>query len=70
MEPEDLLKLARMPMPYGKYAGRCLADLPVAYLVWFSQKGFPAGELGRLLALMLEIRHNGLTHLLDPLRKH
>lgn len=69
MEPEDLQKLVTMRMPYGKYQGRLLADLPGAYLAWFARKGFPNGELGRLLALALEIDHNGLSRLLDPLRR-
>ena len=68
MKPEDLLKLVSMPMPYGKYKGRLLADLPGNYLAWFAREGFPQGELGRLLQLMLEIDHNGLSDLLRPLR--
>jgi uncharacterized protein (DUF3820 family) len=69
MEPEDLQKLVTVRMPYGKYQGRLLADLPGAYLAWFARKGFPSDELGRLLALALEIDHNGLSRLLDPLRR-
>lgn len=69
MNPEDLLTLVRMPMPYGKYAGRLIADLPGPYLAWFAREGFPDGELGRLLALMHEIDHNGLGELLTPLRR-
>lgn len=68
MDAEDLRKLVHVRMPYGKYQGRLIADLPGAYLAWFARQGFPAGELGRLLALMLEIDHNGLRRLLDPLR--
>ena len=68
MKPEDLLKLVSMPMPYGKYQGRVLADLPGNYLAWFAREGFPQGELGRLLQLMHEIDHNGLSDLLRPLR--
>jgi uncharacterized protein (DUF3820 family) len=68
MQADDLQKLVTVRMPYGKYQGRRLADLPGAYLAWFARKGFPPGELGRLLALMLEIDHNGLSQLLDPLR--
>lgn len=64
----DLLKLVSMPMPYGKYQGRMLADLPGHYLNWFARESFPKGELGRLLALMQEIDHNGLSDLLKPLR--
>ena len=55
-------------MPFGKYKGRVIADLPGNYLNWFAREGFPSGELGRLLALMHEIDHNGLTALLEPLR--
>lgn len=69
MKPEDLLSLVRRQMPFGKYQGRLLADLPGHYLAWFAREGFPAGELGRLLALMHEIDHNGLRALLDPLRQ-
>lgn len=68
MKPEDLQLLVSYTMPYGKYKGRLLADLPGQYLNWFARDGFPAGELGRLLALMQEIDHNGLSHLLEPLR--
>lgn len=69
MNPEDLQSLVTTNMPYGKYKGRLLADLPGQYLNWFAREGFPKGELGRLLALMQEIDHNGLSALLDPLRK-
>lgn len=55
-------------MPFGKYKGRLIADLPGNYLAWFARQGFPTGELGRLLALMLELDHNNLSHLLAPLR--
>ena len=68
METEDLASLVKVRMPYGKYQGRLIADLPGAYLAWFARTGFPKGELGRLLALMLELDHNGLSSLLDPLR--
>ena len=69
MEPEDLLLLVTRSMPYGKYKGRLIADLPGPYLNWFAREGFPEGEIGRLLALMQEIDHNGLSALLTPLRK-
>ena len=69
MRPEDLKKLLTVVMPFGKYQGRVIADLPGHYLNWFAREGFPKGELGRLLALMHEIDHNGLKPLLDPLRK-
>lgn len=69
MNPEHLQLLVTRTMPYGKYQGRLIADLPGDYLNWFARKGFPPGEIGRLLALMQEIDHNGLSSLLDPLRK-
>ncbi|WOP17110.1 DUF3820 family protein [Ottowia sp. SB7-C50] len=55
-------------MPFGKYKGQLIADLPGAYLTWFAKKGFPRGEVGRLLALMHEVDQAGLRRLLDPLR--
>ena len=67
-EKEDLKKLATMPMPFGKYQGRVLIDLPEAYLLWFAQKGFPPGQLGMLLGLTLELKINGLEYLIAPLR--
>ena len=69
MKPEDLQQLVTMEMPYGKHKGRVLADLPGNYLNWFSREGFPKSELGRLLQLMQEIDHNGLSDLLKPLRQ-
>ena len=69
MNPEALKLLVTRRMPYGKYKGRLIADLPGHYLNWFAREGFPKGELGQLLALMQEIDHNGLKPLLDPLRK-
>jgi uncharacterized protein len=69
MDPKLLQQLVEREMPFGKYKGRVLADLPGNYLAWFAREGFPPGELGRLLALMLEIDHNGLSHLLVPLRR-
>lgn len=69
MNPEDLQKLVSIAMPYGKHAGRIIADLPGNYLNWFAREGFPKGELGRLLQLMQEIDHNGLSDLLTPLRR-
>ena len=67
--PELLLQLVRMKMPFGKYKDIMLCDLPVYYLEWFQRKGFPAGKLGVLLATIYEIKINGLGHLLDPLKK-
>ncbi|NID16356.1 DUF3820 family protein [Luteibacter yeojuensis] len=68
MKAEDLQRLVTIAMPYGKYKGRLIADLPGAYLAWYARKGFPPGNLGTLLALALELDHNGLKGLLDPLR--
>jgi uncharacterized protein len=69
MNPEQLELLVTRVMPFGKYKGRVIADLPGHYLNWFASQGFPPGEIGRLLALMQEIDHNGLKPLLEPLRK-
>lgn len=63
-----LLKLARTKMPFGKYAGWLLIDLPEPYLVWFRQQGFPEGELGTMLQCIYEVKLNGLEYLFDPLR--
>jgi uncharacterized protein len=70
MNPEDIEYLVTRRMPFGKYKGTLIADLPGNYLNWFAREGFPKGEIGRLLALMQELDHNGLRPLLDPIRKH
>jgi uncharacterized protein (DUF3820 family) len=69
MKPEDLERLVTREMPFGKHKGRIIADLPGNYLNWFAREGFPPGEIGRLLALMQEIDHNGLKDILAPLRQ-
>jgi uncharacterized protein len=69
MKPEDLERLLTVEMPFGKYKGRLIADLPGDYLNWFAREGFPKSEVGRLLQLMQEIDHNGLSELLTPLRR-
>ena len=69
MQPEDLELLVTREMPFGKHKGTLIADLPGNYLNWFAREGFPQGEIGRLLALMQEMDHNGLRPLLNPLRK-
>jgi uncharacterized protein (DUF3820 family) len=69
LEPERLIELANTTMPFGKYAGRRLIQLPEPYLLWFAQKGFPKGRLGELLELALLLRTEGLEHLLKPLTK-
>ena len=63
-----LMKLARSRMPFGKYTGTLLVDLPEPYLVWLRQQGFPEGELGEMLQCVYEIKLNGLEYLFDPLR--
>jgi uncharacterized protein len=68
MNPEHLQLLVSREMPFGKYKGRLIADLPGHYLGWFAREGFPKGELGMLLALMHELDHNALRDLLEPLR--
>jgi len=68
MNAEHLQLLLVREMPYGKYKGRKIAELPGYYLGWFAREGFPRGELGQLLALMYELDHNDLRALLDPLR--
>ena len=69
MRREDLELLVSREMPFGKYKGRKIADLPGHYLNWFAREGFPNNETGRLLQLMQEIDHNGLSELLTPLRQ-
>lgn len=69
MNPQILKDLVRIAMPYGKYKGRLICDLPEYYLVWYENKGFPAGKIGILLATMYEIKLNGLEYLLKPIRK-
>jgi uncharacterized protein len=63
-----LLDLVSIKMPFGKYKGLLLCDLPVSYLEWFKNKGFPEGKMGMLLATIYEIKLNGLEELLKPLR--
>jgi uncharacterized protein len=65
---ELLLQLVKMEMPFGKYKGTILCNLPVSYLEWFQRKGFPKGNLGVLLATIYEIKINGLEDLLKPLK--
>ncbi len=69
MSPELLELLLTREMPFGKYKGRIIADLPGHYLAWFARQGFPSGQLGQLLALMHELDHNNLVGLLEPLRR-
>lgn len=69
MQNHELVDLANMKMPYGKYKGELLINLPERYLVWYRQKGFPQGKLGNQLATILEIKTNGLEKLIYPLIK-
>ena len=64
-----LVQLVQMKMPFGKYKGTLLCNLPVSYLEWFQRKGFPKGKLGVLLATIYEIKLNGLEQLLGPLKQ-
>ncbi len=66
---EKFLELASMRMPFGKYQGRLLIDLPEPYVVWFAGKGFPEGKLGEMLSSVYEIKVNGLEYLFDPYKK-
>ncbi|GAB1307651.1 DUF3820 family protein [Urechidicola sp. KH5] len=70
MQPDHniLLELAKAKMPYGKFKGRYLIDLPEPYVVWYYNKGFPAGKLGKQLGLLYEIKVNGLEYLIRELQ--
>lgn len=68
-DPQILIELTHMLMPFGKYKDRLLCDLPEPYLVWFSRKGFPSGRIGQLLAALYEIKVNGLEYILKPLKE-
>ncbi len=68
--PDPLKDLVQMKMPFGKYKGTTLCDLPVSYLEWFHREGFPPGKLGMQLGTLYEIKLNGLGYLLEPLKKN
>ncbi|TNC80965.1 MAG: cytoplasmic protein [Oleiphilus sp.] len=68
LEPGHLLDIANTEMPFGKYRGRILIDLPEEYLLWFQKQGFPGGKLGELLAWTLELKIEGLEKLVKPLK--
>jgi uncharacterized protein (DUF3820 family) len=70
IDPQMLVELVSMRMPFGKYKYRILCDLPEPYLVWFHRKGFPPGQIGLLLSALYEIKLNGLEYLLKPIRKN
>lgn len=69
MENDQLIKLANNTMPFGRWKGMRLIDLPESYVVWYHSQGLPAGEIGELLGLLYEIKLNGLEYLVRPLRK-
>ncbi|MBP6517747.1 MULTISPECIES: DUF3820 family protein [unclassified Shewanella] len=69
MDQQLLIDAVNQKMPFGKYAGRKLLELPEPYLVWFHKQGFPQGKLGEQLALIYEIKLNGLEGMLKPLLK-
>ena len=68
-DPQILKNLVTVKMPFGKYAGRVLCDLPVHYLEWFQREGFPKGKLGMQLATLYEIKINGLSEILHKLKR-
>lgn len=69
IEKEHLIKIANTAMPFGKYQGRVLIDLPEEYLLWFKKKGFPNGQLGQLMELTLDLKIEGLDKLIKPLKR-
>lgn len=70
-DPEALLTLVDLKMPFGKYSGRAILDMPENYLLWFKEKGFPKGKLGEVMALAYEVKLNGLEPLIrDAIRAH
>jgi len=68
-QKQIFFKLANYRMPFGKYSGKLLVNIPEEYYIWFSDKGFPKGELGQFMKMMLEIKINGLENLLRPSKK-
>ncbi len=67
--PEILIDTIKVQMPFGRYKGTIIANLPISYLEWFQRQGFPAGKLGMLLATVYEIKLNGLEDILYQLKK-
>lgn len=69
LNPQILAEICAEKMPFGKYKGVIIADLPISYLEWFQSKGMPGGKLGMQLSTIYEIKVNGLTELLNPIRQ-
>lgn len=69
MDKQVLIDIVNVKMPFGKYQGQYLSDLPVSYLEWFNRKGFPPGKLGMQLSTLLEIKSNGLSEILTQLKR-
>lgn len=68
LNPNILIDLVKVEMPFGKYKGTVLCNIPVSYLEWFNREGFPKGKLGQQLQTLYEIKLNGLEYLLEPLK--
>lgn len=68
LNPQILIDLVKVEMPFGKYKGTVLCNIPVSYLEWFNREGFPKGKLGQQLQTLYEIKLNGLEYLLEPLK--
>lgn len=69
LQGEILIRLANYRMPFGRFADRLLVEIPEEYYIWYSHKGFPQGELGEYMSMMLEIKINGLEYLLAPMKR-
>lgn len=69
MDPQVLVELVTTKMPYGKYKGYVICDIPIHYIEWYSNQGFPKGKLGMLLSTIFEIKTNGLEDLLNPIKQ-
>ena len=68
LEKEHLIQIANTPMPFGKYKGRMLIDLPDEYLLWFAKQGFPTSALGQLMEMTLALKIDGLDEVVKPLK--
>ncbi|MEZ7929823.1 MAG: DUF3820 family protein [Flavobacteriales bacterium] len=68
-DKQILIDIAKMKMPFGKYKGRYLIDLPEHYIVWYKNKGFPAGKIGKQLELVYELQLNGLEDIVREIKR-